>query len=206
GFFYLDNSPTIGAKNDSKGATASIRIFLKDAAGKPAANFLFSTITNHMEFYSTDSTGHFQSENCLASKYSFYFGNNGKFKYLDIIVQPGEVKEVEFQLDWVLPDNTQIQGVEAHDGLGEMKYSLSQNYPNPFNPATSISYSIEKAGPVKILVYDLLGNKIATIVNEFQNAGTHKVSFDATGLTSGVYLYTIESGSFRSTRKMTLMK
>ena len=80
------------------------------------------------------------------------------------------------------------------------------NHPNPFNPITNISYSIKDAGLVNIRVFDVIGNEIATIVNEEKNPGKYEVTFDASALSSGVYLYTITSGSFMQTRKMLLMK
>jgi hypothetical protein len=85
-------------------------------------------------------------------------------------------------------------------------YKLAQNYPNPFNPTTKIQYSIMKAGMVTLNVYDILGRKVATLVNENQSEGTHTVNFDASKLTSGVYFYRIESGSFMNIKKMMLVK
>lgn len=86
------------------------------------------------------------------------------------------------------------------------EYSLSQNYPNPFNPSTDISFSIAKSDNVTLKVYNILGKEVATLVNGFYEAGKHSVNFDASNFASGVYLYTIKSGDFSSTRKMILMK
>ncbi|KAB2849965.1 MAG: T9SS type A sorting domain-containing protein, partial [Ignavibacterium sp.] len=80
------------------------------------------------------------------------------------------------------------------------------NYPNPFNPVTKIKYSIKEKGNVELKIFDMLGSEIATLVNEEQNVGHYEVNFDASKLSSGVYLYTINSGSFVQTRKMLLMK
>ena len=85
-------------------------------------------------------------------------------------------------------------------------YSLSQNYPNPFNPSTKISFALPKAGNVKLVVYDILGREVATLVNEFETAGNHTVDFNASNLASGVYLYKIEAGTFTDTKKMLLVK
>ncbi|MCU0343707.1 MAG: M28 family peptidase [Ignavibacterium sp.] len=85
-------------------------------------------------------------------------------------------------------------------------YSLAQNYPNPFNPMTRINYSIKEKGTVELKVFDLLGSEIASLVNEEQTPGNYEVFWDASSLSSGVYLYTIKSGSFMQTRKMLLMK
>ncbi|MFZ1279514.1 MAG: T9SS type A sorting domain-containing protein [Ignavibacteriaceae bacterium] len=85
-------------------------------------------------------------------------------------------------------------------------FSLEQNYPNPFNPSTKINYSIKEKSNVELKIFDLLGSEIATLVNEEKSPGNYEVSFDASFLSSGVYLYTIKAGSFVQTRKMLLMK
>lgn len=85
-------------------------------------------------------------------------------------------------------------------------YMLKQNYPNPFNPTTKFEYSIPKAGIVSLKVYDILGNEVASLVNYFQNAGSYTADFDANNLTSGVYIYKIQSGNFVKSNKMVLIK
>jgi hypothetical protein len=85
-------------------------------------------------------------------------------------------------------------------------YELAQNYPNPFNPSTAIKFNIPEAGNVKLVVYNLLGQEVNTLVNEFKSAGSYTINFDATNLTSGVYLYKIEANGFVQTRKMMLIK
>tara|TARA_R110002050_G_scaffold96267_2_gene200258 strand:- start:7814 stop:10513 length:2700 start_codon:yes stop_codon:yes gene_type:complete len=90
-------------------------------------------------------------------------------------------------------------------GLPE-KFSLNQNYPNPFNPTTNISFDLPNSATVTLEVFDMLGRKVATIVNEQLTAGTHNVSFDAARYASGMYIYRIQAGTFASTRKMMLIK
>jgi hypothetical protein len=85
-------------------------------------------------------------------------------------------------------------------------YTLSQNYPNPFNPSTIISYTIPKSQFVTLKVYNLLGQLITTLVNKQQNAGTYQVSFEPNKLSSGIYFYSINSGSFSSVKKMMYIK
>ncbi len=90
------------------------------------------------------------------------------------------------------------------------KFELSQNYPNPFNPATTIRYNLPEAGMVKLTLFNILGQELRTLVNEFKEAGVHTINFSATGgaieLNSGMYIYKIEAGNFVQTRKMTLVK
>jgi hypothetical protein len=96
------------------------------------------------------------------------------------------------------------------NGLAAEVYSLSQNYPNPFNPSTTIRYSIEKAVRVSIKVYNLLGNEVATLVNDRQEAGSYTVPFNTRegtrSLSTGVYFYRLEAGSFVSMKKLTYVK
>ncbi|MDZ7289749.1 MAG: T9SS type A sorting domain-containing protein [candidate division KSB1 bacterium] len=94
---------------------------------------------------------------------------------------------------------------KQHDGV-LLSYSLSQNYPNPFNPTTTINYAIRKAGLVKIDLYNTLGQKVRTLVNEVKPAGTYRIEVRADELTSGLYFYRITAGDFVQTRKMLLMK
>jgi hypothetical protein len=85
-------------------------------------------------------------------------------------------------------------------------YKLSQNYPNPFNPTTTINFNLAKASDVKLTVYNMLGQKVMTLVDSHLNAGEQTVKFDASKLTSGVYFYRLDAGSFSSVKKMMLLK
>ena len=87
-----------------------------------------------------------------------------------------------------------------------IEYELHQNYPNPFNPVTTIKYEIPVSGFVSLKAFDLLGNEVATLVNENRNAGKLSVEFDADGLSSGIYYYQLLSDEFIRTKKMILMK
>jgi hypothetical protein len=85
-------------------------------------------------------------------------------------------------------------------------YDLLQNYPNPFNPFTKIKYSIPYQQHVIIKVFNILGNEVATLVDEVKPGGTYEVEFNASRLTSGVYLYTLQAGEISETKRMILMK
>jgi len=85
-------------------------------------------------------------------------------------------------------------------------YRLYQNYPNPFNPVTKINYELRVTSYAKLVVYDIMGREITTLVNEKQSPGTYQVEFDGSGLSSGVYFYRLNAGEFRETKRMMLVK
>jgi hypothetical protein len=100
-----------------------------------------------------------------------------------------------------------VTSVDDNSPKEQLSFKLNQNYPNPFNPSTNISFTIPKANNVTLSVYNVLGQKVATLMNnQLMNAGVHNVSFDARNLASGVYFYRIQAGSFVSSKKMMLIK
>ena len=122
-------------------------------------------------------------KNLLAGKYAYRLKQidfDGTYEYSDIV-------EVEV-------NNIPTQ------------FSLEQNYPNPFNPTTTISFSILSSAFTSLKVYDVLGNEVATLLSEEKPAGSYEVSFNASGLTSGIYLYKLQAGNVTETKKMTLMR
>ena len=98
-----------------------------------------------------------------------------------------------------------ITGVEETP-YNPTNFKLEQNYPNPFNPTTNIQFSIPKQNFVTLKVYDVLGREVATLVNEEKSTGSYNVSFDASSLSSGVYIYKIQAGNFINSKKMVLLK
>ncbi len=113
-------------------------------------------------------------------------------------VEPGEL----YQFDYTL---TSVKEINL-SSLQPENYGLGQNYPNPFNPSTSIRYALPAAGNVEITLYNPLGQKVTTLVDEYKPAGTYEVKFDAGKLTSGVYFYTMTVNGYRESRKMILNK
>jgi len=87
-----------------------------------------------------------------------------------------------------------------------VKFILNQNYPNPFNPSTIIKYAIPSRQYTILKVYDVLGNEVATLVNEVKPAGNYVVAFDGTGLPSGIYFYQLITDSYINTKKMVLLR
>jgi hypothetical protein len=86
------------------------------------------------------------------------------------------------------------------------KYSLEQNYPNPFNPSTTIRFNLPEAGNVKLTIYDILGQEIGTLVNEYKESGIYTINFEASEFNSGIYVYKLEANRFIQARKMILVK
>jgi hypothetical protein len=85
-------------------------------------------------------------------------------------------------------------------------FALSQNYPNPFNPVTTISYSLPQSGNVKLIVFNLLGERVAEFVNGFKEASIHRINFNASEWNSGIYIYKLEQNGQTESRKMMLVK
>lgn len=92
------------------------------------------------------------------------------------------------------------------DVIAPKTFTLEQNYPNPFNPTTTIEFSLNTASPVKLTVFDILGQEVATLVNENKSVGSHKVQWRANTMPSGVYYYRLEADGISKTHKMVLMK
>jgi 1,4-alpha-glucan branching enzyme len=99
---------------------------------------------------------------------------------------------------------TDVQEQQNNNIITEFR--LEQNYPNPFNPATNIKYSVPEQGMVTLKVYDILGSEVTTLINEVKSSGTYEIRFDAGNLSSGVYFYTIKTGTYMQTKKMLLLK
>jgi hypothetical protein len=108
----------------------------------------------------------------------------------------------------VMPVALTVLPVSADDAINALPtvYALYQNYPNPFNPSTTIRYDLKVAGQTKLVIYNLIGQEVATLVNEVQPAGVYKLQFDGVALGSGVYFYRLETGDFIKVAKMVLMK
>ncbi len=115
-------------------------------------------------------------------------GNDGTFD--DTIFVKNQATNIEDEGSLLSPDS----------------YNLAQNYPNPFNPTTTIKYSVPQRSNVEIKVYDILGKEILTLVNEEKFRGVYSVTFNASGLSSGIYFYRMQSGNFVKTKKMLILK
>jgi hypothetical protein len=102
--------------------------------------------------------------------------------------------------------NGTYTGIKQNNYFTPVSYKLYQNYPNPFNPSTTISFNVIKQDHVSLRVYNILGEVVATLVNEVKSPGNYSVRFDARGLSSGIYFYEFNSGNFRDVKKMIILK
>ena len=142
-------------------------------------------------------------------KIGFVKGNGSttgqqSYSFLDENVIAGKQSYRLKQIDY---DGTyRIYGPVEVDYTGVLTYELEQNYPNPFNPVTTIHYQLPADGMVTIKVYDIIGREVKTLVNDFKTKGRYEINFDASGLSSGIYIYQIISGSYKALRKMLLTK
>ncbi len=126
------------------------------------------------------------------------------YSFTDTKLDDGEytyrLKQIDFDGTYTYSEEVNVT-VEI-----PLEYSLEQNYPNPFNPSTTIKYSIAEEGFVKLAVYNMLGEEVSMIVNRIQKAGRYEVNFNASQVSSGVYIYRIETTNFTSSKKLMLMK
>jgi len=126
------------------------------------------------------------------------------YSFIDKEIEPGRyqyrLKQIDFDGNFKYSEIVEITNELPKEFL------LSQNYPNPFNPTTKISWQSPVGSWQTLKIFDLLGNEVTTLVNEYSPAGEYEVEFDGTGLPSGVYFYQLKAGSFLQTKKMVLLK
>jgi hypothetical protein len=133
------------------------------------------------------------------------------YSFVDATVEAGKtytyrLRSVDY--DGTIHDYAQTVSVEVREPVQARvyEYALEQNYPNPFNPTTTIRYSLKETGKVSVRVYDVMGREVKVLVDGVQGAGEYSVVMDATGLSSGVYVYQLRVGGLLLTRKMVLAK
>lgn len=145
------------------------------------------------------------SDNLLSTTYTWY-DQTGKFPLLTLIetVSWNDEDTLTSRFAEVYTEDTPTNVKEPE--LIPMNAELRQNYPNPFNPATEIRFSVERPGNITLQVYDILGNKVADLVNGYHEAGNHSVNFNASGLSSGTYFYALNANGTVLSRKMALLK
>jgi len=126
-------------------------------------------------------------------------GSDYKVKVTTLDGSFEDMSEINFTIIYIPVNVEQIEEITAD-------YRLEQNYPNPFNPSTIIRYSIPIQSKVNLTIYNSIGENIAEIIDLTQNAGSYEVEFDGSELSSGIYFYRLQVGSFIETKKMILLR
>lgn len=140
---------------------------------------------------------------------------NGKLYLLDTLILNGplhiaDAKDIN-ENGYILADSYLLEPIEPSDVENQTssvpnKFELHQNYPNPFNPTTTIRFGLPKATHIKIDLFNIIGQKVASLIQEKKAAGYHSINFDGSSLASGIYLYRIQAGEYSDVKKMILMK
>jgi hypothetical protein len=205
------------ANSGSQGNFAVVRLTTDDPVPVELTSFTASVNSNNVLLEWTTATE--------INNYGFEVerkAENSEYEMVGFVTGSGTTTETRSYVftDATVPEGKYLYRLKQTDFDGSFNYcneveveviapaifALDQNYPNPFNPSTNINFSIAEASVVKIAVYNLLGQEVAELVNEFKAAGLHTVNFDASEFPSGAYFYSIETPQFRQTRKMLLTK
>lgn len=137
-------------------------------------------------------------------KFQFEKGKSGYVRLGDASTIAGEAIVFD-AVKWSYIDSIETT-IDEWDVSHPLEFRLDQNYPNPFNPSTVISYQLAISSNVTLKIYDVLGNEVAALVNEFQKAGSHTISFNAPQLASGIYIYKLNTNGFSASRKLVLLR
>lgn len=162
-----------------------------------------ATETNNLGFYVEMSS---DSENWIEKGFVAGAGTSTSINRYSFSLNVTGGNSLWFRLRQTDLDGSASYSNKIEVSFNPVEFSLSQNYPNPFNPSTTINFTLPAASQVTLDVFNVAGEKVATLVNGQMVQGFHSVNFDASKLSSGIYLYTIKAGSFTATRKMILMK
>ncbi len=125
---------------------------------------------------------------------------------LEFVNEHNKLTDTNLWFDDIKIFDPSITEVNNSQLLLNNSYELNQNFPNPFNPITTINYSLPQNSFVSIIVYDLLGRVVKTLVSENKLAGNYNISFDASNISSGIYYYTMAAENFRETKKLIVLK
>ena len=179
-------------------------------------------LTGELKGFSARLQTERQLVSASAAGYTVMTYRNDDAWVIDIIALEGLIPDgTAIALDFNGEGNLELTSVDGRDGWNQpvilsfensltenlpTVFSLAQNYPNPFNPVTTINYDLAATVPVRLLVYNSLGQQVATLVHDTQPAGRYSVSFDGSSLASGLYFYAIQAGEFNDLQKMMLVK
>lgn len=164
-------------------------------------DFQYSTLSKEIIEYS-----YYEGYNNLIedARWIYNYNSDSTLKEILAFENRNDLQELSRKWEYIYAPLSQLTDVRYNNEV--ISYYLLQNYPNPFNPNTTISYQIPQSRFVTLKVYDMLGREVAALVNEEKPTGNYEVEFDGSNLTSGIYLYKIQAGSYSSVKKMILLK
>jgi hypothetical protein len=220
---YTTAVPLTLAANDFFGATANDVMYIDDYSVEDLTvvpveltSFAVSTDNRNVNLSWSTATelnnSGFQIERSTGNEYEvvgFVAGHGTttevqNYSFRDQNVNAGSysyrLKQIDFDGTFEYSNTIEVEVI------GIVEFALDQNYPNPFNPTTTINFSLAEPTFVKLAIYNLLGEEVEVLKNEYMNAGSFNITFDASSLPSGMYLYKVETAQFSSVRKMMLMK
>jgi photosystem II stability/assembly factor-like uncharacterized protein len=178
------NSPTLAGEQCRK---------IEFLPGNPSKLWL---LTSDNLFFSNDS-GMTWTKDPVSSQFSYG---------VDIVCPDSKHGWLQSEKIFRNSNSDQVTSVSDNENIVPSEFNLSQNYPNPFNPTTTINYSLPKAGFTTLTVYNVLGIKVALLVNEYKQSGNYSVKLNGSNLASGIYFYKLETGQFSQIKKMILLK
>ncbi len=207
--FFVDSEPVSGYSVDNLHPSAPMAMMAVQGGDAITLSWS-SSIDSDFSYYSVyrQDVGSSEEATVFTTTDSFYVDQNiaeaGSYEYWVTAV---DLSGLESEAS-----NSVSALLSADNGIGlPTEFALKQNYPNPFNPSTQIRYALPEESMVTITIYDLMGRKVRTLVNDVQSAGYRTAMWNATNdmgraVSAGMYIYTIQAGDFVMNRKMVLMK
>lgn len=169
----------------------------------PTDDAIVTTLYNYTQNYSLSTDNGISWDTIFSEKSPQCMSYNGSNIYFMGTSGAGIIKSNSLNGPW---QYCVITSVENPSEILLNSYYLFQNYPNPFNPTTTISFIIPQSQNVELKLFDVLGNEIAILMDEYQQAGVHKIEFNGTNLASGIYFYQLKVADFQQTKKLILLK
>ena len=160
---------------------------------------------NVAAYSSTDANGHYVIEGLLPGDYSLLFEKVGFKESSASNIELDYSSNITATANASLNEDP-VMAVEENENIMVKDYKLYQNYPNPFNPTTRIKFAIPTESFVTLNVYNVLGEKVRTLLSGQKKSGVYEVTFNAKNLGSGIYFYSLRAGNYNAVRKMILLK
>jgi hypothetical protein len=177
------------------------------STGLSPVNNSFTLRIPEIEYFADSISNAPFSATAFHAGYAYTFVNPGSDSILNVIVAGGVTPGSAISSQtWVYSDTITITGIKEIKNISPSGYKLFQNYPNPFNPSTTMNFSIPEYSFVTLEIFNLLGEKIVTLVSQDLSKGTYEYKWNAEGMTSGTYFYRLTAGEYSEVRKLLLLK